>query len=118
MWVSCEAAKLAGYVPVFAAGEGLPEAYTWGECGEYDLGSAWWAFQEIGELCYRRYDEIANDLVIPVFDEMQQGFLEEREKLYERRASPEEVRAFSHAAAARDYANAGELGMYNTGRYL
>ena len=89
MWVACAAAKLAVYVPVFTAGEGLPEAYTWGECGEYDLGSAWWAFQEIGELCYRRYDEIANDLVIPVFDEMQQGFLEEREKLYERRASPE-----------------------------
>ena len=51
MWVACAAAKLAVYVPVFTAGEGLPEAYTWGECGEYDLGSAWWAFQEIGELC-------------------------------------------------------------------
>ena len=46
---------------------------------------------------------------------MQQGFLEEREKLYERRASPEEVRAFSHAAAASAYAKARELGKIYQG---
>ena len=56
--------------------------------------------------------------MIPVFDEMQQGFLEEREKLYERRASPEEVRVFSHAAAASAYAKARELGKYIKGKYL
>lgn len=118
MWVACAAAKLGVYVPAFTAGEGLPEEYTWGECGEYDLGSAWWAFQEVGELCYRRYEEIAEELVRPAFDEMQREFLHEREALYEKGAAAAETAEFSHAAAKKAYARALELGKYIKGKYL
>lgn len=118
MWVACSAAKLSVYVPVFTASEGLPEEYGRGECGEYDLRSAWWAFQEVGELCYRRYEEIAGNLVRPAYNEMQREFLEKREALYARCASAAEVLEFSHSAAEAAYNKAIMLGKYIKGKYL
>ena len=113
MWVACAAAKLAVYVPVFTAGEGLPEAYTWGECGEYDLGSAWWAFQEIGELCYRRYDEIANDLVIPFLTRCSRDFLKSGRSCTSAALRRKRCAPFPHAAAASAYAkSAGAWQVY------
>ena len=118
MWVACAAAKLSVYVPVFTAGKGLPKEYTWGECGEYDLGSAWWAFQEVEELCFRNYEEIACKHVIPAFRTMQQEFLAERERLLDESASAEELCAFSHTSARSAYTKALELGKYIKGKFL
>ena len=116
MWVGCAASKLAAFVPCFVCGEGLPKPYTWGECGEYDLGSAWWAFQEVGQLCYRNYDAIALELVIPAFDEMEEAFLAKREALLG--AGAAELKAFSHESAMAAYEKALELGKYIKGKFL
>ena len=116
MWVGCAASKLAAFVPCFVCGEGLPKPYTWGECGEYDLGSAWWAFQEVGQLCYRNYEAIALELVIPAFDEMEEAFLAKREALLG--AGAVELKAFSHESAIAAYEKALELGKYIKGKFL
>ncbi len=116
MWVGCAASKLAAFVPCFVCGEGLPKPYTWGECGEYDLGSAWWAFQEVGQLCYRNYDAIALELVIPAFDEMEEAFLAKREALLG--AGAAELKVFSHESAMAAYEKALSLGKYIKGKFL
>lgn len=114
MWVGCANTRLSAFVPCFPALGGLPEAYTWGECGEYDLGSAWWAFQEVGQLCYRNYDAIARELVIPAFDELQEDCLRQVQELRD----AEEAKKAVDTMAVAAYEKALSLGKYIKGKYL
>ena len=52
----------------------LPAAYQRGECGDFNLDDAWWAFQETAEICYRNYETIVPTEVIPVFEALEDRF--------------------------------------------
>lgn len=91
---------------------------------EYDLDSAWWAFQEVGQLCYRNYDAIANRLVKPEFSKLQQTFFSEQFVLNNKLATLdkdkriEELINFTHDSATKAYKEALRLGKYIKGKYL
>lgn len=66
--------RLSPFVPCYSGGHGLPEAYQRGECGAFDLGNAWWAFQDTAEVCYRNYEAIALEKVIPEYEALEDRF--------------------------------------------
>lgn len=74
VWFSYSNARLAPFVPCYTGGHGLPAAYQRGECGDFNLDDAWWAFQETAEICYRNYETIVPTEVIPVFEALEDRF--------------------------------------------
>lgn len=67
MWFSLANGHLSTFVPCYIGSQGMPMEYHKGEILNFDEESAWWIFQDVGELCYRNYQEIAKNEVIPVF---------------------------------------------------
>lgn len=83
IWFSYANARLSPFVPCFSGGHGLPKPYQIGKYMEFDPASAWWVYQELSELCYRNYDEIAEKLLIPEIGKLEDRFvaqIEEAEK--------------------------------------
>lgn len=124
MWVAYAASKLSCFIPVFVAAEKMPAPYTVGEFAEYDLSSAWWAYEEVGELCYRNYDAIAKKVVIPAFRELEKKFMKEHNGLEAALSNlPSEerqkaVKQMSHRCADEAYKKALWLEKYIKGNYL
>lgn len=79
MWFSYGNAHLSPFIPCYIGSKGLPQEYEVGDILCYDLNSAWWVFNEMGQLCYRNYQEIAKKEVIPVFRAMEDKALEKQE---------------------------------------
>ncbi|MCR6544254.1 dipeptidase [Dehalobacterium formicoaceticum] len=71
MWFSLANGHLSTFLPCYIGSKGMPTEFKIGEILEFDENSAWWVFQELGELCYRNYQEIAKKEVIPVFRAME-----------------------------------------------
>lgn len=119
--------RLTPFVPCYSGGRGLPEAYQHGECGEFDLSSAWWAFQETGELCYRNYEEIAPKEVIPSYDTYEETMfhtLEEAETTVVEQFANDSTEVLmrlmnlTDSLALQAMNTALSLGRYIKGKYL
>lgn len=83
MWFSYANSHLSPFLPCYIGSHGMPKEYEVGDMLNFDLNSAWWVFQEVGQLCYRNYQEIAKKEVIPVFREMENKALE-KQKIMEK----------------------------------
>lgn len=124
MWIACAASKLSCFVPFYLAASNIPKSYQLAITGDYDLDSAWWAFQEVGQLCYRNYDAIANNLVIPKFNQLQHKLFDEQQRLKQKINDLDEEEAirllaeFTNNSAIEAYEIALELGKYIKGKYL
>ncbi len=73
-WFAYGNVRLSPFVPCYTGGRGLPEAYQIGECGDFNLGAAWWAFEDVAEVCYRNYETIAAREVIPIYTALERAF--------------------------------------------
>ncbi len=71
MWVAMDTPATSVYTPWYLGIKEVPKSYSIGEPGNYDPESAWWNFQEVGNLCYRRFNEAAPLDVIPVWKEFE-----------------------------------------------
>ncbi len=124
MWIAPAASKLSCFVPFYLAASDIPKPYQLAITGDYDLDSAWWAFQESGQLCYRNYDAIAKDLVIPKFSQLQHKFFDEQQHLKHKISALDEeghiklLAEFTNKSAIEAYEVALELGKYIKGKYL
>ena len=124
MWIAPAASKLSCFVPFYIVVSNIPKPYQIATTGDYDLGSAWWAFQELGQLCYRNYDAIAKGVVIPKCNELQHRFFEKKQNLNDPLLSLDKeeqinlITAFTHQSAIEAYEEALELGKYIKGKYL
>ncbi|WP_201585418.1 dipeptidase [Psychrobacter jeotgali] len=124
MWIAPAASKLSCFVPFYIEVSDIPKPYQLAITGDYDLDSAWWAFQEVGQLCYRNYDAIAKDLVIPKFKQLQHEFFAEQQRINQKIATlnhDERIKLlteFTHNSAIEAYEVALELGKYIKGKYL
>ena len=67
MWFSLANGHLGTFLPCYIGSEGMPPEYHIGEMLDFDMHSAWWIFQDVGQECYRNYQAIAKNEVIPVF---------------------------------------------------
>lgn len=67
MWVAFDTPATSVYIPWYLCTHHVHPAYGTGEAGIYDRTSAWWHYQEVGNLCYRRFDRAALVDVIPVW---------------------------------------------------
>ena len=83
MWVCFDTPATSIYTPWHLGITETPQAYQKGEAGIYDPESAWWNFQEVGNLCYRRFDEAALQEVIPVWQSMEQQLFQDTRKAEE-----------------------------------
>ena len=120
-WIGCSNTHLSIFLPTYIASEGLPAPYTIGEMGDYDLSSAWWAFQETGQLCYRNYEEIAKKVVIPAFRQLEERFIqgcEELEATLPKHAAGQSLKAYTHDCAMEAYHLALSLAKKIKGKYL
>lgn len=72
MWFSMANGHLSTFVPCYLGSKGMPAEYHRGEILDFDENSAWWIFQDVGQLCYRNYEKIAKNEVIPVFRAMEE----------------------------------------------
>jgi len=71
-WFAMANSHLSVFLPCYLGSEGLPEEFQRGEILDFDPDrSAWWAFQDVGQECYRNFREIANGEVKPVFRAME-----------------------------------------------
>ena len=124
MWIASAASKLSCFVPFYLAASNIPNSYQLAITGDYDLDSAWWAFQEVGQLCYRNYDAIAKNLVIPKFNQLQHKFFDEQQRLKQKINDLDEdesirlLAEFTNNSAIEAYEIALELGKYIKGKYL
>lgn len=124
MWIAPSTSKLSCFIPFYLACNAIPEPYKLAKTGDYNLESAWWAFQEVGQLCYRNYDAIAKGLVIPKFNQLQHKFFEQQQLLRNKATSLDidEYKnlsaEFTSNSAIEAYEAALELGKYIKGRYL
>lgn len=71
LWLACANTHLTPYIPCYIGGCGLPAAFTMGEYKHFDENSAWWIFQELGQVCYRNYEEAARKKVIPAIRKLE-----------------------------------------------
>lgn len=124
MWIAPTASKLSCFIPFYLVVSDIPKPYKIATTGDYDLNSAWWAFQEVGQLCYRNYDAIAKDLVIPKFNQLQHKFFDEQQRLKHQISALDEkerirlLAEFTNKSAMEAYEVALELGKYIKGKYL
>lgn len=124
MWTAPAASKLSCYIPFYILANDIPKPYQIALTGDYDLDSAWWAFQEVGQLCYRNYDAIAKELVIPKFNKLQHKFFDQQQILNHELATlnnterVELLNKFTHDCAMEAYEEALRLGKYIKGKYL
>jgi dipeptidase len=81
LWVCFDTPATSIYTPWHLGITETPEAFQKGEAGIYDPQSAWWNFQEVGNLCYRRFDEAALKDVIPVWRSMEQKLIMDTRKV-------------------------------------
>ncbi len=79
MWFAYANSHLSPFIPCYLGSKDIPQEFQVGEILNFDENSAWWVFQEVGELCYRNYQEIAKKEVIPVFREIEDKALEKQE---------------------------------------
>ena len=127
VWFAFCNARLAPFVPCYTGGRGLPEEYQRGECGEFDMSSAWWCFQETAENCYRNYEAIVSVEVIPVFEKLEDKFISTldnaQEKAAEKYASEPEQACKDLTEATDRFAKeametAAAVGRRIKGKYL
>lgn len=81
MWFSFANAHLSTFIPCYIGSKGLPAEYEVGDINKFDPNSAWWTFQDVGQLCYRNYQEIAKKEVIPVFRELEDKALAKQDAM-------------------------------------
>ncbi len=124
MWIALAASKLSCYIPFYIVVSDIPKPYQLALTGDYDLDSAWWAFQEVGQLCYRNYEAIAKELVIPKFNQLQHKFFAQQQSLKQQLATLDNderielLTEFTHDSAMQAYEEALRLGKYIKGKYL
>ncbi len=75
MWLALANAHLSSFVPCYIGGEGILADLARGEYGRFEPDVPWWIFQELGQVCYRHYDEAARKMVIPAMRRLEDGFL-------------------------------------------
>ena len=126
-WFAYANTLLAPFVPCYLGSEGLPYAYKIGEINQFDPKSAWWVFQDVGQLCYRNYEKIAKELVIPTFRQFEddaiavqptlEAFLAE---LYEKdpAAAKRLMKAYTDSLANKAIEIAKQLSNEIKGRFL
>jgi dipeptidase len=126
-WFGLANSHLSPFIPHYFGSEGLPKAFEIGEMAEYNPNSAWWMFQEVGQLSYRNYQTIAKELVIPAFTEMENtnianqttmdqlfmALYEEDQKLFK-----QSIRQYTHAQASLGLEKARELSQEIKSRFL
>lgn len=126
-WYGMANAHISPFTPHYFGSKGMPESYQHAEIANYNPNSAWWVYQEVGQLCYRNYETIANELVIPEFRKMEDTLLANQEKmdalfldLYEE--DPEDanqmMRQFTHSQASLGLEKAREFSQHIKSRFL
>lgn len=127
LWLACANTHLSPFMPCYMGGRGLPESFTVGEFKNYSENSAWWIFQELGQLCYRNYDQAARGLVIPAVRELEESFWRvqtaaEQNFLAVHRENPdlalEMLAAYNQGRAEQALSLARSLIHYMKGHYL
>jgi len=128
MWVAFDTPATSVYVPWYLGITDTPEPYKVGEAGKYNDGSAWWNFQEVGNLCFRRYHDAALKDVIPAWKTFEDREFEEigsidkkalqlyREK--GRAAAREFLNEYSNLQGIRAMETAAALKNRLRGKYL
>ena len=109
---------MAPFFPCYIGGRGLPESFARGEFKTFAEDSAWWIFQELGEVCYRNYEEVARKKVTPAIGRLEQTFWDsqtafEKNFLLAWREDPElaaeMMSDYNHTSAERALALARKL---------
>ncbi|WP_018658930.1 C69 family dipeptidase [Allofustis seminis] len=124
MWVASASSKLSCFIPFFVNQDSVQEHYTKAKMGDFDLDSAWWAFQEVGQVCFRNYELIAKDLVMPTFLNYQKEMIKEKDELLvtlegkTKEESRKYLQDFSDTCATKTYEEALKLGKYIKGKFL
>jgi dipeptidase len=119
MWVAFDTPTTSVYTPWYAGIFETPKAYQIGQALVYDVEAAWWNFQELGNLCYRRYNQAALQDVIPEWKEFESKLFADQETieasahaLYNKR-NPQRVMKFLN-----DYCNAIGIESVSKARVL
>jgi dipeptidase len=128
MWSAFDTPTTSVYVPWYTGIIETPKGYTIGWAQQYDQDSAWWRFQEVGNLCRRRYNEIAVKDVMPVwkkFEDMEFAIAESIEKtaldLYEnskKDAAIQYLNEYSNTQGLKASEMALDLANKLRGKYL
>jgi dipeptidase len=128
MWVAFDTPATSVYVPWYAGILETPKGYTIGHATNYDPNSAWWRFQELGNLCYRRFNETAEKDVKPAwkqFEDQEFAVGESIEKialdLYKnsgKDAASQLLNTYSNAQGIRALEKARSLANTLRGKYL
>lgn len=84
MWFSFSNAHMSPFIPCYLGSKGFPKAYEIGDIEDFDPNSAWWTFQELGELSARNFQEISKKEIIPVLKDLE-------DKALERQATMEKI---------------------------
>ncbi|QTQ13875.1 C69 family dipeptidase [Treponema parvum] len=126
-WFSYGNTLISPFLPCYLGSEGMPHAYSIGEINEFDPKSAWWTFQDVGQLCYRNYQKIAKEWIIPVFRQFETEQFEVQPdleafliKLYEKNpeAAKRLMRTYTHSQANTAMELAQQLSKEIKGRFL
>ena len=126
-WFGLANSHLSPFIPHYFGSEGMPKAFEIGNIAEYDPNSAWWIFQEVGQLSYRNYETIANGMIIPAFEEMENTNLANQKAmdqffldLYEQDQDlfKKTIRQYTHSQASLGLEKARELIQEIKSRFL
>ncbi|MDL2226128.1 C69 family dipeptidase [Deltaproteobacteria bacterium OttesenSCG-928-M10] len=127
MWMAFSNTHLTSFIPCYIGGEGTLEDLVKGEYGQFDPNVPWWIFQELGQVCYRNYDEAARRKVIPAMRKLEDEFLASQrfmEDCFERalKQDPDSGRRmmndYNKACAAKAISLAGGLTSFVKGHYF
>jgi dipeptidase len=61
-WFTPDDAKTGNFIPLYAGNTTLPKAFDIGNRAEFDRGSAWWAFDFVGNWARLRYNAMIQDI--------------------------------------------------------
>ena len=127
MWTAYGNPCTSLYIPWYVGSSEIPREYSIAETRNYSNESAWWNFEEVCNLCHRRYCDAALKDVIPVWDDFEeqefilQDTIEQTAlKLYEKDNSITTgfLSMYSYCTAKKALELAVDLSNMLRGRYL
>ncbi|SDO89621.1 dipeptidase [Desulforhopalus singaporensis] len=128
MWVAFDTPATSVYVPWYAGITETPKGYTIGYAQQYDPASAWWRFQEVGNLSRRQFNKAAEKDVKPVWKKFEDeefalaGAIEKTAlDLYEKSSKEESIQFlnnYSNAQGMKASEMALDLANKLRGKYL
>lgn len=126
-WFGMANAHISPFIPHYFGSKGMPASYKHAELANYNPNSAWWIYQEVGQLCYRDYETIAKEIVIPEFRAMEDHLLKNQDalddlflKMYREDAENANkfIEQFTHSQASLGLEKSRELTQYIKSRFL